>query len=145
MEAREALIAAALRAQNRIMQRIMAETETDWLTLDITFTQLKTLIVLIRDDGISLHGLADILKLGRPATSMLVDHLVRAGLVERDEDPTDRRRSQLHLSPDGRELVRRLRLGREDRLRDLLYQLTDEDLSALERGLQALAHIAEVS
>ncbi len=125
MEARETLIAATLRAQNRIMKRVMAWTETDWLTLDLTLTQLKTLIVLIRDDGISLHALAEVLKLGRPATSMLVDHLVRAGLVDRDEDPTDRRRSQLHLSLDGRALVRRLRLGREDRLRDLLYQLTD--------------------
>lgn len=141
-ESRSALIDAALAAQATITKFMLATSKMDWLTIDVSLTQLKCLVVLLDVEALPGHQLATALHLSRPATSMLVDHLVRAELVGRNDDPLDRRRTLVRLTDRGRAYISRLRLGQEGRWRELLSQLDAADLAALAQGVQALATIA---
>jgi DNA-binding MarR family transcriptional regulator len=137
----EELIAAALQAQRALAQAMHATADPAWLALDLTMGQLKGLIVLADDAGLTVGGLADRLGIGKPAASILVERLVQLELVTRVEDVHDRRRALVRLTTKGQGLVEQLRQGGSDRLRALLSQLDAADLAALVQGLQALVHV----
>src|SRR5687768_3495061 len=55
----------------------------------------------------TLNQVAAKVKRGAPAVSRAVDSLVRAGLVDRQPDPDNRRRLALKLTEDGRQHLNR--------------------------------------
>src|SRR2546423_12566088 len=116
MIARDRLIDDALQAQKRIVQAMHAAAEPTWLQLDLTMAQLKGLFALA-DSPMTIGQLADALGSGKPAASILVERLVQLALVERAEDPLDRPRTIARVTPQGEELVARLRQGRRGRPR----------------------------
>jgi DNA-binding MarR family transcriptional regulator len=136
---REAMIAAILTAQHAIMRLAPHRAKADWLPLDLSMAQLKAMMLMVAAPPMTASQLATTLGLGRPATSILIDHLVQDGMVTRTEDPIDRRRVLVELTPTGSDLVARLRQGPRDRLRHLLEQLAPADLAALLQGMEALA------
>jgi DNA-binding MarR family transcriptional regulator len=136
-------VAAALAAQRAVLRTLFAATTRDWIELDLSMGQLKALMALATRRGLNVGGLADLLQVGNPAASTLVDRLVQAGYVVRTEDADDRRRTLLATTPAGDELVSRLRQGAgEIRVRRWLERMDPDDLAALTRGLEALAAIA---
>ena len=80
--------------------------------------------------------------IGEPTASYLVDRLVQAELVERAEDPADRRRAMIRLSVEGRILLDKL-IGPRNWLDDQLRNLDGEDLAALRRGIGAVVAMLE--
>ena len=121
----------------------MTMSAPDWLELDLSTGQLKTLVALNAHGGMTVSEVAEALRVGKPAASMLVDRLVRQGYAERSEDPNDRRRTIVVSSEAGDTLVERLRQGGGQRLMvGWLKQLQPDDLAALNQGLRALAEIA---
>ena len=142
-ESRQTLITATIDAQEQVTHSMLALATPDWLALDLTLTQLKSVMVLRSTGPIPIHQLAEALRLGRPATSTLVEQLVRLALVTRMEDPTDRRRTLVSLTPAGNAFITRLRQGRDDTMHALLDTLSDDDLITLTRILQTLAHHAQ--
>jgi len=64
------------------------------------------------------------LGLSLPATSQLIDKLVRGGLVRRTEGTTDRRERNLNLSSKGKALVARIAAARAARFDASLAVLT---------------------
>ena len=73
--------------------------------LDLSFTQVKSLLVLRDHDGLAVKDLGARLNLSLPAASRAVDQLVQRGLVERTESAADRRSRLVALLPAGRELL----------------------------------------
>ena len=141
MIARDRLIDDAMQAQKQIVRAMHTAAEPTWLQLDLTMAQLKGLLALA-DSPMTIGQLAEALGSGKPTASILVERLVQLGLVERAEDPLDRRRTIARVTAQGEELVTRLRQGGRDRLRAWLSRLDDDDLAALVQGLQALATAA---
>src|SRR5438067_13204161 len=141
MIARDQLIDDAMQAQKQIVQAMHAAAEPTWLQLDLTMAQLKGLFALA-DSPMTIGQLAEVLRSGKPAASILVERLVQLGLVERAEDPLDRRRTIARVTARGEERAARLRQGGRERLRTWLSRLGDDDLAALVQGLQALATAA---
>jgi DNA-binding MarR family transcriptional regulator len=122
---------------------LQQETIPMWFDLDFSMAQLKTLLAL-RFRGPATVGLvAKMLEISLPTASHLVDKLVEAGMVGRAEDPIDRRRALVRLSPFGERMMNALRHGRKERLRRWLSQLEPEEAAALQRGLEALKRIAQ--
>jgi len=80
---REALIDEALREQKRVVGALQAATESCWLQLDLTITQIKGLFALTDEGAMTVGQVAETLGIGRPAASILVDGLVNLHLVER--------------------------------------------------------------
>ena len=115
---------------------------TKWRDLDISMQQLRAMFFLRDEEEASVGRLAELFGFGLPAASLLADRLVRAGYVERREDPADRRRVLLSLTRAGLRLVTDLREGSQSVLRRWMSSLGPEDLAALTRGWRALAEVA---
>ena len=113
-----------------------------WLRLDLTMAQFRALVVVNHRRGITVGELGCQLSIGQSAASLLVDHLVRRGLVSRAEDPADRRRSLLGCTPAGEALLSELRHLSRQNLKEWLALLSDEELEGAARGLRVLAQAA---
>jgi DNA-binding MarR family transcriptional regulator len=85
----------------------------------------------------TLNQVAAKVRRGAPAVSRAIDALVRAGLVERQADPANRRRLQLSLTEAGREQLERPPAA-DRSLEARLGRLSSSELRALERGLEIL-------
>lgn len=112
---------------------------------DLTMAQLRALLTVAHRGPLAVGQLGGILGVGKPTASLLIDALVGHNLVERNEDPVDRRRTLVRISQRGRELVDEARQGRQERLLGWLAELDETDLLALARGLRALLAVASAA
>ena len=135
-------IRAIVAAQRSIAHSMFQASMPDWIQLDLTMGQLRTLMALAADGPLTVSALAERLAIAKPTASILIDRLVQAGDADRTEDPEDRRRTLVALTPAGRELVARLRDGKSERFERWLAAMQPDDLAALTCGMQALAAIA---
>jgi DNA-binding MarR family transcriptional regulator len=72
---------------------------------DLTFPQYNALLA-VRDAGeVSIKLLAERLQVSPPSASTMVDRLVEMGLLERQQNPHDRRSVRIRLSPIGTESI----------------------------------------
>ena len=85
----------------------------------------------------TLNDVAKAVARGAPAVSRSVDTLVRAGFVERTQDPNNRRRLALRLTESGREQLSN-RSSKNTTLQQKLERLAQSELRALERAIEIL-------
>ena len=102
--------------------------------LDLSFTQLATLLELDAEGEVAVHELAATLGRSLSATSRLVDGLVRMGLVARDENPDDRRAKRVTLAEPGRRLIARMDERRKDHFARALETLSVADRALVDRA-----------
>jgi DNA-binding MarR family transcriptional regulator len=76
------------------------------------------------------------------AASQLVEKLVQGGLVQRSEDPNDRRARQIQLSARGRALIEK---GVDQRYRWVEKLVAELDPDDRVRAAEALAKLAEAA
>jgi DNA-binding MarR family transcriptional regulator len=76
------------------------------------------------------------------ATSRLVDGLVRRGLVERQEDPADRRVRRVAIAKDGEALLRRFERTRADAQLRMMSRLAPADRAVVARAMTLLGDAA---
>ncbi|MFL6730976.1 MAG: MarR family winged helix-turn-helix transcriptional regulator [Sphingomicrobium sp.] len=99
--------------------------------------QRKLLQSIASNEPATLNEVAKTIGRGAPAVSRSVDALVRAGLVERTQDPDNRRRLALKLTQKGRtELDTRIAGGAG--LRSKLERLAHSELRAVERAIEIM-------
>jgi DNA-binding MarR family transcriptional regulator len=108
--------------------------------LDLSFTQVKSLLVLRESDGLAVKDLGARLNLSLPAASRAVDQLVQRGLVGRTESAADRRSRLVALLPAGRELLDDFTRARTGALERWAESLPADQQAAL---LAALLPIVE--
>jgi DNA-binding MarR family transcriptional regulator len=104
--------------------------------------QLSALMVVEREEGINLRGLAGRLRMILSSASRLCDRLVAAGLVERVPGRVDRREIALYLTPSSRQLLEELRAARLSMLVTVLDRMSPTGRAALIRGLSEFAAAA---
>ena len=100
----------------------------------------KLLQSIATKEPATLNDVAKALGRGAPAVSRSVDALVRSGLVERTQDPDNRRRLALRLTQQGRESLN-TRVAAGPALRNKLERLAHSELRALERGFEILERL----
>ncbi|HET6484784.1 MAG TPA: MarR family transcriptional regulator [Spirochaetia bacterium] len=120
-----------------VLHGLLMTSVPAWLDLQLTLPQLRAVFVVAHHEGCSLREVAGHLGVGEPTASHLIDRLVTQGLIERGDDPEDRRRAVLRLSAGGRKLITRL-LGWENILATWLREIPRADLASLSRGLSAV-------
>lgn len=111
------------------------------LSVDITMQQAKALHVIATDPGIGVSGLAARLRVGPPTASGSLERLVEMGLVDRRQDPLDRRHVVLSLTAEGRAVVGRFRDVGVDILGRHLRYLRPDELAGLQVGLDGLLRV----
>jgi DNA-binding MarR family transcriptional regulator len=127
-----------------ILATMQFSSRPDWMELDMTMAQIKTLFTISQGEAVPVSRIADYLGVGQPTASHLVDKLVRQGFAGRSESPSDRRVTLVRLTSKGEDLVRRLYQGGEEQYRSWVKQLSDEERKNLLSGLQALARVASM-
>jgi MarR family transcriptional regulator for hemolysin len=105
-----------------------------------TRAQWIVLFRLREQEGLSQVDLAEVLELQPISLVRLLDRLVEHGLLERRQDPRDRRANRLFLTASGRQLVDDL-----DSLRDAIATdvLQNIPVGAIETSLNTLRDIKE--
>ncbi len=88
----------------------------------------------------TLNQVAAKVNRGAPAISRAIDALVRAGLVERQADPVNRRRLALRLTEEGQQMLARPAVT-DRSLEGRLTRLAASELRALERGIEILERL----
>jgi DNA-binding MarR family transcriptional regulator len=97
----------------------------------------KLLGAVAEKEPATLNEVAAAVGRGAPAVSRSVDSLVRAGLVERQPDPGNRRRLALRLTPAGHDELSRSPSSNRI-LRAKLERLAHSELRAVERAIEIL-------
>jgi DNA-binding MarR family transcriptional regulator len=103
--------------------------------------QQRALLAAVADlEPATLNTIAARVKRGAPAVSRAIDALVRAGLIDRQPDPDNRRRLALKLTEAGR-----LQLTRpppaDSSLEGRIGKLAHSEQRALERGFEILERL----
>lgn len=115
----------------RLARRLRAERDPG----DLTLGRLAVLGRLERDGPATTSALAVAERVTPQSMARLVQYLIDAGLVERDQDPTDRRAVILRITEAGRTRVLRERRKREAWLAEAMAT----ELTGVERDLLLLA------
>ena len=124
---------------HRVSRALRDPQDEDWLSLDVSMAQLKVLFSLYYRGPATVGVLAGKMGVTLPTVSATLERLVRAGYVERENDPEDRRVVINQLTAAGTSLVERLREERRARVDQALRRLTPEQIAVLQEGLSALA------
>ncbi len=106
----------------------------------ISRAQWVVLMRLDRSEGLKQSELAEILDLTPISLTRLLDRLADAGLIERRDDPNDRRANRLYLTPAARPLIDQLAKLGNDMMDTVLVGL---DGKANERLLRDLTLIKD--
>ena len=133
------LVEETVEAYRASWTAIRQTAEAYWAQLELTASQLKALILLEIRRQMTIGQVATMMSIGRPSASILIEQMVQLRLVERTEDPADRRRTLVCLTRDGAELAARLHRGDEESMREWFDRIGNDDLAALRQGLCALA------
>ena len=97
----------------------------------------KLLSAIAETEPATLNDVSKVIGRGAPAVSRSVDALVRSGLVERTQDPDNRRRLALRLTQAGRDQLGK-RIAGGPALKGKLERLAHSELRALERAIEIL-------
>ena len=89
-------------------------------------------------DGVRQNTLAEALGIEGASLVRLLDHLCSSGLLERREDPLDRRARTLHLTKEGRQLAARAGEALQELRRELFADVSKADLEATLRVFRSL-------
>lgn len=108
------------------------------LASSLTMQQLKLVALLWTHGPLGGHELARHLDVSMPTVTGTVDRLVDRGVVERREDPADRRVRLAALTPAGEALVADYDASGWSLAQELLETMPVDDLRALAQGLAAM-------
>ena len=128
-----------VREQFALLARLLAVADPQpWMGLDLTMPQFKVLLYLWHNGRTRVGLLAERLGVHVSSVSGIIDRLVEAGFVCREDAAEDRRLVLSRLSAKGEETLTCLYQGRAARLAARLGALSAEELRALDVGMGAL-------
>jgi DNA-binding MarR family transcriptional regulator len=111
---------------------------------DRTLTSLSTLATIVRTGPRRITDLAVIEGIAQPSATVLVAALERDGLVERHNDPTDKRVVLVAATPAGVAFTQRRYQGSIESLAQLIDKLSTAEVMALSAAIPALQHLRDL-
>ncbi len=135
-ERRDELIEELLRLEPALMRARFSVQPPPLLDIDITMLQFKALMIMFLaassdPNGMRVSDLARHLSVSAATASTLIDRLVDRDLVDRREDPQDRRQHLCRTSAQGQQLVVHFFEAMRAQCRELLAVLSEEELQTL--------------
>lgn len=105
----------------------------------VSLPQLRVLVMVASRGALNLSAVATGLRVHPSNATRAVDRLVGAGLLDRRDDPSDRRNLILALSPQGHGLVDRVMADRRTAIAEIVQRMPAEHRRALVPVLRSLA------
>jgi len=124
------------------MHRSMRDFKRFMDATGLSFSQISILMRLVHGGNAGVSEIGGQLGVTNAAASQAVDRLVQLGLIERTEDPKDRRAKRLALTQKGRALVEKGVRARSQWIESLTEALTPEQQNVI---VSALTLLTEVS
>ena len=109
----------------------------------VTLPQLRVLVMLASRPSMNLNGVAARLGVHPSNVTRAADRLVAAGLLDRRDDPADRRNLLLGLTSAGCALVHDVMRRRRDMITEIVGQMPPEQRHRLGAGAAAFAAAAD--
>ncbi|MCX7834855.1 MAG: MarR family transcriptional regulator [bacterium] len=109
---------------------------------ELTLPQFQTFSAFSFQEEWNLTDLSKYLQIKLPATSELVDRLVKADLLSRKQNPLDRRKTMISLTKKGKQFLQRRRKRLLTGYERLLTKLSLQDQKRIERAFGELYRIA---
>jgi len=98
------LLSRATWAMNNFVNRMLRENDLG----DISVAYFAVLQALWENDGLSISDLGERAQLEKSTMTSLIDRMEGAGLVRREDHPTDRRAYRIRLTARGKDLEEKL-------------------------------------
>src|SRR6266496_1512761 len=124
------------------MHHSMRERSHFAKAIGLSIPQFGILMQLHYRGNCGITDIGDRFDITSAAASQLVDKLVQSGLIQREEDPHDRRAKLLNLTDKGKELIQQ---GIEERYRwvdQLAEKLTAEERAQVSEAFSTITHAA---
>jgi DNA-binding MarR family transcriptional regulator len=134
------LLASRLRP---VLLKLNRELRRELRSLGVTGGQVSLLFAISQSPGVGVRELAARERMSPAAMSGYVTRLERAGLASRTQDPVDRRRQGLRVTPEGDRILRLSKSRRTAWLAARLKRLEPDELAAIEAALEPLTRLLE--
>ncbi len=108
----------------------------------VTVPQLRVLVLLDTRGPLNLAGVAAALYVNPSNASRICERLIKAGLVDRQESPLDRRNVTLSLTDAGRRLINKVIRHRRAAITRVLREMDPHDRQLLTTALDRFATAA---
>jgi DNA-binding MarR family transcriptional regulator len=131
----------ALLGASRVLVGVSARSLAD-VESDVSVTQFRTLVVLHSHGTINLNRLAELLGVNNSTAVRMIDRLLVAGLVTRQDNPANRREIELDLSPAGRQIVVDVTNRRRAEIALIVARMPVDQRDALVQALHEFADAA---
>lgn len=112
------------------------------LELELNYSQAQVLFHVAKNPGAVISDAARSFGITLPAVTQVVDRLESKGLLQRADDPRDRRQVRLYLTRQGESLARELEELQVKGLARVLKRLTPADRKDVIRGIEQLVSAA---
>jgi DNA-binding MarR family transcriptional regulator len=109
-----------------------------WLTGSLSVVHLYVLTVLESDGALPMGKIAEALDVSVASTTGIIDRMEQRGLVERGQDPDDRRVVLVRPTAAGLRVFSDLDELRHSTIARILEHLDDDELTALLKGIRAM-------
>jgi len=145
MANRNDLIQQAIGLQKELNRLTLEYSTKEWMSLDLTIAQLKSIIYIYGKEKASFKELAGALDVTPSVVTGVVDRLIQQGMVKhkRISISVDRRVQWLIITNKAKALLDNIKQQTIDNISQILETLSDEELSALVQGFSALTRAAK--
>jgi len=110
-----------------------------WLAGSLSIVHLHVLTVLEAADALSMGKLAEALDVSIASATGIIDRMEQRGLVERGQQPDDRRVVLVRPTAAGLAVFSDLDVQRRAGISRILERMTDDELAAFLKGLRAMS------
>ncbi len=131
---------AVMRA-SRVLVAVVAQSISA-VEDQVTFVQFRMLVVIASRGPLNLGEVARHMGVHPSNATRMVDKLVTAGLVERTDDPADRRYLSLILTPAGHDVVEQVMSHRRQAISKVMDAMPSSRRRTLASVLESFAEVA---
>jgi DNA-binding MarR family transcriptional regulator len=109
-----------------------------WLAGSLSIVHLHVLTILESAGALPMGKVAEALDVSVASATGIIDRMEQRGLVERGQQPADRRVVLVQATPAGLDVFSELDEHRRARITLILERLADDELAAFLKGLRAM-------
>jgi DNA-binding MarR family transcriptional regulator len=140
--AREVAVERIVATYEAMMHSVASAHAPEFLEVGVTMSQAKVLYLVQAAPGLRMSDLSARLGVSLSTVSGVVDRLVDQGLLNRRDDPADRRHVVLQLTDAGTTQLQLFRELNQGQIRTLLADIDAADLAVIGDALDILAAAA---